>query len=177
MMLGYFIVQGYYFYLLQDYIPIDKYNLQPENGVLIMTLVSSAGSFLTIILGGFISDRTGGRKVYVIAASTCTGMAMLVPRIWPTWPALILFSALLGIGFGLYMTVSNAVATLVLPNLEDNARDMGIFNIANSGPIIIAPFISAFIISSLGGYHSLFIVASILVVMGGIAIVPIRRVI
>ena len=100
---------------------------------------------------------------------------MLVPRIWPTWPALILFSALLGLGFGLYMTVTNAVATLVLPNLENNARDMGIFNIANSGPIIIAPFISAFIISTLGGYHSLFIVASTLVVLGGIAIVPIRK--
>jgi len=175
LMLGYFIVQGYYFYLLQDYIPIEKYGLQPENGVLIMTLVASAGSFISIVLGGFISDRTGRRKVYVTTAAAVTGMAMLVPRIWPTWPALILFSALLGLGFGLYMTVGNAVATLVLPNSENNARDMGIFNVANSAPIIVAPFISAFIISSLGGYPSLFVVAAILAILGGIAMLPIRK--
>jgi MFS family permease len=175
LMLGYFILQGYYFYLLQDYIPVEKYGLQPENGVLIMTLVASAGSFISVILGGFISDRTGRRKIYVITAAVFTGVAVLVPRIWPTWPALILFSALLGLGFGLYMTVGNAVATLVLPNSENNARDMGIFNVANSAPIIFAPFISAFIISSLGGYPSLFIVACILAILGGIAIVPIRK--
>jgi len=175
LMLGYFIIQGYYFYLLQDYIPIEKYGLQPENGVLIMTLVSSAGSFMSIVLGGFISDRTGRRKAYVITAALFTSMAMLVPRIWPTWPALILFSALLGLGFGLYMTVGNAVATLVLPNSENNARDMGIFNIANSAPIIFAPFIAAYIISSLGGYPSLFVVSSFLAILGGIAIVPIRK--
>ena len=176
LMLGYFIVQGYFFYLLQDYIHIERYGLQPEKGLLIMSLVASAGSFITIVLGGFISDRTGQRKVYVITAAAFTGLIMLIPRIWPTWPAFLLFSALLGLGFGLYMTVSTAVATLVLPKSEDNARDMGIFNIANVGPLIIAPFISAIIISTLGGYPTLFIWAGILATLGGLAILPIRSV-
>jgi MFS family permease len=175
-MLGYFIVQGYFFYLLQDYIHIERYGLQPEKGVLIMTLVASAGSFVTIVLGGFISDRTGRQKVYVITAAVFTGLTMLIPRIWPTWPAFLAFSAMLGLGFGLYMTVSNAVATLVLPREADNARDMGIFNMANSGPLIIAPFISALIISTQGGYHTLFTWAAILATLGGLAIFPIRKV-
>ena len=88
----------------------------------------------------------------------------------------MVFVALFGAGFGLYMTESNTVATLVLPKAEDNARDMGIFNISNAGPLILAPFLSTAIISSFGGYPALFICSAILLALGGLIVLQIRNV-
>jgi MFS family permease len=176
LMVGFFAVQGYYYYLLQDYIHIGRYGMSPETGILIMTLISSTASLIALVVGGLLSDRTGRRKGFVVGATFFTALIMLIPWIWPTWSAFLVFVALLGAGFGLYMTVSNAVATLVLPNAADNARDMGIFNIANAGPLILAPLLSAAIISSLGGYPALFICSAILMTLGGLVVLQIRNV-
>jgi MFS family permease len=176
MMLGFFAVQGYFYYLLQDYIHIENYGLQSDQGVLIMTLVSTAGSLISILLGGVISDRTGRRKNLVIWSAIFIAFSMVVPRIYPTWPAMILFNGLLGLGFGLYLTVGTALVTLVLPKTDNFARDMGIFNMANTIPLILAPFISALLITSLGGYASLFVWGVLLSILAALAILPIRGV-
>jgi MFS family permease len=176
LILGYFVVEGYYFYLLQDYIHIARYGIQPQNGVLILTGVSTVTSLITIVLGGIVSDKTGRRKVFVVAASIGMALVMLLPLAWPTWPCMIVFSALVGLAFGLYMAVDTALVTLVLPKAEDNARDMGILNIANAGPQIIAPFVAAGIITLLGGYHTLFIWGAIFAILGALAILPIASV-
>ncbi len=176
LVLGYFVVQGYYFYLLQDYIHIAQYGLQPAQGVLIISSVSLGASLITIILGGILSDKTGRRKVFVIAASVLMAIVMVIPILWPTWTSMLVFGALNGLAFGLYMSVDSALITLVLPKAEDNARDMGILNIANAGPQIAAPFIAAMIITLLGGYITLFIWGGVFAVLGALAIIPIRSV-
>nr|WP_055501996.1 hypothetical protein [Nonomuraea pusilla] len=38
------------------------------------------------------------------------------------------------VAFGVYMAVDTALATLVPPNPENAARDLGVLNIANAGP-------------------------------------------
>lgn len=176
LVLGYFVVQGYYFYLLQDYINIAQYGLEPAQGVLIISSVSMGGSLITILLGGILSDKTGQRKVFVIAASVLMAIVMIIPILLPTWTGMLIFGALNGLAFGLYMSVDAALITLVLPKAEDNARDMGILNIANAGPQIAAPFIAAMIITLLGGYTTLFIWGGVFAILGALAIIPIKSV-
>jgi len=89
---------------------------------------------------------------------------------------MMIFSALNGLAFGLYMSVDTALVTLVLPKADDAARDMGILNIANAGPQIIAPFVAALLITYLGGYQTLFIWGAVLAVLGALAIIPISSV-
>jgi len=72
--------------------------------------------------------------------------------------------------------VDAALVTLVLPRGEDAARDLGVLNIANAGPQVIAPLIAAVIISSLGGYRMLFIVGGCCGIAGAIAVMPVRSV-
>lgn len=176
LILGYFLVQGYYFYLLQDYIHIDKVGLKPENGVLIVSSISMVASLITILLGGALSDKTGRRKIFVFMASAGMAVFMLIPLIWPTWTAMIIFGILNGFAFGLYMSVDTALVTLVLPKAEDNARDMGILNMANAGPQIIAPFVASMVITYMGGYHTLFIWGAVLAILGALMILPIKSV-
>ncbi len=176
LILGYFVVQGYYFYLLQDYINIAQYGLEPAQGVLIISALSMGASLITIILGGVISDKTGRRKIFVIGASILMAIVMIIPIFWPNWTGMLVFGALNGLAFGLYMSVDAAMITLVLPKAEDNARDMGILNIANAGPQIAAPFIAAAIITWLGGYITLFIWGGVFAILGALAIIPIKSV-
>mgnify|MGYP005817148369 CR=1 FL=1 len=176
MVMGTAAVEGYYFYLLQDYIGITRYGLQPQTGVLILTAVSSVGALVTVVLGGVLTDRSGRRKAVVIGSAVFSALVMILPLIWPTWPVMIAFSALVGLAFGLQMSVGSALVTLVLPKAEDNARDLGILNIANAVPHIIAPFIAGPIIAYLGGYSTLFLWGIGFGLLGALAIVPIRGV-
>jgi len=176
LVLGYFVVQGYYFYLLQDYVHINNYGIPPEQGVLILTGLSMGSSLITIILGGVLSDKTGRRKVFVILASVFMALVMVIPLLWPVWTAMMIFSVLNGLAFGLYMSVDTALVTLVLPKADDAARDMGILNIANAGPQIVAPFVAALLITYLGGYPTLFIWGGVLAILGALAIIPISSV-
>lgn len=176
LVLGYFVIQGYYFYFLQDYINITQYGLEPAQGVLIISAISLGASLISILLGGILSDKTGRRKIFVIGASVLMAIVMVIPILWPTWTGMLVFGALNGLAFGLYMAVDSALSTLVLPKAEDNARDMGILNIANAGPQIAAPFLAAFIITALGGYTTLFIWGGVFAVLGALAIIPIKSV-
>ncbi|MDX3540394.1 MFS transporter [Streptomyces sp. MB09-01] len=92
------------------------------------------------------------------------------------WTAMLAFSVVNGLTFGCYMAVDTALVTMVLPKAEDAARDMGVLNIANAGPQIVAPFIASVIVSLSGGYTALFVVAAVLAVAGALAVKPIRSV-
>ncbi|MCZ4088572.1 MFS transporter, partial [Streptomyces antarcticus] len=94
----------------------------------------------------------------------------------PTWTGMLVFSALNGLAFGCFMAVDTALVTLVLPRAEDAARDMGVLNVANAGPQIIAPFVASAVVTTLGGYTPLFLVGGALSLIGALAIIPIRGV-
>lgn len=176
LVLGYFAVQGYYFYLLQDYVGVEAVGVKPEDGVLILSGLSTLGSVPTILLGGWLSDRFERRKPFVIGASLVMTVNLLIPIVSPTWEAMLAFSLINGLAFGAYIAVDTALVTLVLPAAKDAARDMGILNIANAGPQIVAPLVAAVIITALGGYQALFVFAALFALLGALAIVPVRSV-
>ena len=64
--------------------------------------------------------------------------------------------ALLGIGYGVYMAVDTALVTEVLPVAADRGKDLGIVNIANAAPQVLAPALAAPVVDGLGGYPVLY---------------------
>ncbi len=88
----------------------------------------------------------------------------------------LLAAAFAGLAFGTYLSVDAALVTLVLPRSEDAARDLGVLNIANAGPQVLAPLFAALIISHLGGYRVLFIMGGCCGIAGAIAVLPVRSV-
>lgn len=87
---------------------------------------------------------------------------------------MLLFGVLVGIGFGAFMAVDTAIATLVLPSREHAARDMGVLNIASAAPQALAPFIASLLIGAFGGYPALFVAAAVFALLSAVAILRVK---
>jgi MFS family permease len=175
MILGYFLVAGFELYILTDYITLPG-GISPATGVTILAVISTLCSVLAAAIAGPLSDRLNRRKPFVIGSAATSGAAMILPIVSPTFAMMTVFAAVAGLAFGSYLAVDTALVTLVLPRHEDTARDMGVLNVANAGPQIVAPFLAAFIIGHLGGYPALFVGGGVVAIAGALAIGPVRSV-
>jgi MFS family permease len=95
---------------------------------------------------------------------------------WPEWPGAVLAAVALGIGFGAYSAVDFALLTQVLPAAHDRGKDLGVLNIASSLPQVLAPAIAAPVVTGLGGYGALYLVAAAIEAAGAILVYRIRSV-
>ncbi len=168
----------YLLYFLRDRVHYGRLfpGQKAEDGLLILILAYTAAVVITAVTGGMISDRSGRRKLPV----TVAGLVMAVPAVmlalWPTWPVAIAAAAIMGLGFGVYLSVDQALVTQVLPSAMGRAKDLGIINIANSGPQVLAPAIAAPLVGELGGYPTLFLSVAAITVLGSAFVWKIRSV-
>ena len=150
--------------------------VDPDTGLLIMMGLYGVALIFGAVLTGHFSDKSGRRKPYVLGAAAIMAIAALILTVWQSWPAALVASPLLGVGFGAYMAVALAILTQVLPAAEDRAKDLGVVNIANSLPQVIAPLASAVILAQLGGYRGLFAASAVATVVAGVLITRVRSV-
>ena len=162
----------YLLYFLRDRV---KYS-DPDNGLLILIVVYTATTLLTVVVGGVLSDRSGRRKPAVVFSGYAMAGSALLLAVWETWTGAIVCAALLGLGFGVYLSVDQALITQVLPTAEDRAKDLGIINIASSAPQVLGPALAAPIVTYLGGYPSLYICVAVVTVLGSVFVGRIRGV-
>ena len=173
--LGYFLVISYELYILTDYIKLPG-TMKPAQGVTVLAAISAVGAILAAAIAGPVSDRLDRRKPFVFLSSAIAGAACILPVVSPTFTTIEIFAAFAGLAFGCYLSVDAALVTLVLPRSEDAARDLGVLNIANAGPQVLAPLFAALIISHLGGYRTLFIAGGCCGIAGAFAVIPVRSV-
>ncbi|UUN31570.1 MFS transporter [Streptomyces sp. FIT100] len=175
LVLGYFAVAGFQLYILKDHTVLPA-GLRPEEAVAVLMPVTGVAMAVSTVLGGWLSDRYDRRKLFVGASAGLAAAAMVIPAVSTSWTAMLAFAVVNGLGFGCYMAVDTALVTMVLPAAQDAARDMGVLNVANAGPQIVAPFVASVIVSVSGGYTTLFLAAAVLSVLGALAVRPIRSV-
>jgi MFS family permease len=141
------------------------------------TLAMAAVIVTASLIGGVVSDRTGRRKVFVCVASAVFGVAMFVIAVASSFSGFLVGMAIGGLGFGLYMAVDLALVADVLPDTNSAAKDLGVMNIAGALPSAIAPAMAPAILAvGNGSYGMLYGVAGVCAVLGGAAILPLRRV-
>lgn len=175
MILAYQGVQTYLLYILTDYIGLETVAAAGLAGLL--TATQLGGALLSTYLSGKISDRTGRRKIFVIASSLLMGAALVIPLISPTVGGMFALAAVFGVGYGVYLSVDLALMTEVLPNEEDAAgKDLGILNVATTLPQALTPLVAWILISATGGYASIFWAGIGFAIIGALAILPIRSV-
>jgi MFS family permease len=162
----------YLLFYLKDFLSYPE----PEQGQTILIGLYGLGTILTAVIGGRLSDRSGKRKVYVIVASVVMGGAVLILAFIPSFTAAMVGAFLLGTGYGVYLAVDQALITQVLPTAKDRARDLGVINIANTLPQVLAPVIAAPLVTTLGGYPSLFLATAAVMVLAGYLVRYIRSV-
>ncbi|MET1052269.1 MAG: MFS transporter [Mycetocola sp.] len=159
-------------YFLQYGLQVDE----PEDDLLLLTLVYMLFVILASVFLGRLSDRLGRRKAFVFAAAAAQGVAALVLAFVPNFGAALVAAGLLGLGYGCFLSVDQALATQVLPTQEDRGKDLGIMNIATAVPQAFAPLLGAAVVAASGGFTALFVTAGLAAILGAIAVVPIRSV-
>jgi MFS family permease len=173
LLLSFMMVLLYQLFVLTDYIGMDI----ADAGAVIGTggVVMAVSSGIATLIAGPLSDRIKRRKPIVIAASLVFAAAELPLVFAADLTAFYLFLAVGGFAYGMYIAVDQALLAEVLPDAENQGKDMGILNIANTGPQILAPIVAGVIVST-AGFQVVFGVAVVLAVVAAIALVPIRRV-
>jgi MFS family permease len=168
----------YLLYFLRDRLHYSRLfpGHKAEDGLVVLILLYLAGVVLTAVAGGILSDRTGRRKLPVTVAGLVMAVAATLLALWPAWPAAMAAAAIMGLGYGVYLSVDAALVTQVLPEAAGRAKDLGIINIANSGPQVLAPAIAAPLVSELGGYQSLYLSVAVITVLGSVFVQRIRSV-
>jgi MFS family permease len=148
----------------------------PATGVLILTVIYTLCAAATAIPVGRISDRSGRRKRFVLLCCVIMAAAAVLLAFVHTWAAAMAAAAILGAGFGIYLAVDQALVTQVLPAAQDRAKDLGVINIANSGPQVLAPALAAPIVAHAGGYTGLYLATALVTVVGGVLVRRVRSV-
>ncbi|MEU9466843.1 MFS transporter [Streptomyces avermitilis] len=166
------LVLLYLLYYLRDRLRYDD----PEQGVLILTAVNGVTLLATVVVGGVWSDRVGRRKPFVIWSGVLMAVATAALAGWQTWPGAVVAAAVLGVGFGVFTSVDFALMTDVLPKALDRGKDLGVINVANALPQVAAPALAAPIVTYLGGYRVLYLVAAVLGLAGAVLVGRIRGV-
>ncbi|GGV27144.1 MFS transporter [Streptomyces longisporoflavus] len=172
-MLGYFIVLTYNMFLLAEHIKIPAQDLLPTVGFLM--IVNALCTVIASVLAGPIADRVGRVKPFVLTSGIAAALALTLPMLWPTENGMLAYNIAGGLAFGVYMAVDMALITKVLPRSEDAGKDLGVINIANAGPQILAPSIAGWIVAA-GGYEALFPIAALFSLIGALGVLRVRGV-
>ena len=162
----------YLLYFLTDAVKLDD----PDTGLLYMILLYTVGMISTAMLGGWLSDRVGRCKIFVVWSGVLITIAATLLAIWPTWEVSMVASVLFGAGYGVYLAVDTALITQVLPSQADRAKDLGVVNIATAAPQALGPLLAAPIVTHLGGYPALFALTGAVTLLGAVAVLKIRSV-
>jgi MFS family permease len=174
MNLGNALLILYLLYYLKDAVGLsDK---EAESGVFLLTGLYGVVTILTAIAGGIWSDRVARRKVFVIWSGLIAAAALLFLAFVTTWVGAIIGAVVLAIGFGAYTAVDFALITQVLPADEDRAKDLGVINIANALPQVLAPVVAAGVLGLGLGYSTLYVIAAAVSVLGSVLVTRIRGV-
>jgi MFS family permease len=174
MNLGNAILVLYLLFYLKDVVHLTDHGA--EDAVFTLTAVYGVVTVVTAFVGGWWSDRTARRKIFVIWSGLIAAAALLLFAFVHTMPAAYVGAVVLGIGFGAYSAVDFAMITEVLPEAADRAKDLGVINIANALPQVLAPVLAAGVLALGLGYVGLYVLAAVVSVLGSVLVVRIRSI-
>lgn len=165
-------------YFLQDGLGEESFAAgdAAEDALLTLTLIYMVFVVAASLGLGWLSDRLGRRKMFVFLAAILQAIAALLLAFVPTFDNAMIAAGLLGLGYGCFLSVDQALATQVLPYAAARGKDLGIMNIATTVPQAIAPLLGAFVVAALVGFQGLFLLAAVAALVGGLAVIPVRGV-
>lgn len=166
------VVLIYMFFFLDEVVGVED----PESGVLVVTVVTLVLSAALAAVAGALSDRLRRRRVFAVAGAgaTVAGFGLLAAA--STLTLVLAAAALIGLGWGLFLAVDMAIITSTLTSTDTAGTMLGVANVANSLPQVIAPAVAAPIVTSAGGYPALYTVGAVIAAVAALCTLPIRSV-
>lgn len=146
-----------------------------EDNLLIAIVVYTVFVVIASFGSGWWSDRTGRRRMPTVVSAMIQALASLLLAFVPSWEMTLVAAALLGIGYGAFMTTGLALATDLLPDETAHARDLGLVTVSAALGQLLGPLIGAALVAAAGGFWLLFLGGAILSVVGGLMTAGVRE--
>jgi len=147
-----------------------------EGDLIALTLVYMVFLIAASLGLGRLSDRMGRRKPFVVVSAGLQALAALLLAFVPDFTVALVAAALLGVGYGAFLSVDQALATQVLPDPATRGKDLGVMNIASTVPQAVSPLLGAWIVAALAGFPGLFVISGLVTILGAAAVLPVRGV-
>lgn len=170
---GYNMIMAYQLYVCMNHIGLDNKNA--ANVVAEMATITMVVSLFTSLISGPISDKSGRRKLPIAIASLVIAAGFAIPWLAPTSMSMLIMAGVVGLGYGIYMAVDQALNVDVLPDRNEAGKDLGILNLANTLGQVVAPIVTSSLVIVTGSYASIFPVAIAAVIVGAVVIMFIRK--
>ncbi|THG29601.1 MFS transporter [Naasia lichenicola] len=142
-------------------------------------IVFTLATVVTGVLFAWISDRTGRRKAIVWVSALLSAGGLVVAVSSTDLPMFLFAMTLVGAAQGAFVSVDVAMMTEVLPTFEEAGKDLGIVSLSYQVPQVLVPVIAIPLLAIGGGtqnYTALFTAAIVFGVLGGLAVLPIKKV-
>eukprot|EP00455_Lapot_gusevi_P055993 TRINITY_DN919_c0_g1_i3.p1 TRINITY_DN919_c0_g1~~TRINITY_DN919_c0_g1_i3.p1 ORF type:complete len:204 (-),score=59.15 TRINITY_DN919_c0_g1_i3:54-626(-) len=143
--MGSITVQEYLQYYVKDAIgPVYEINGvrvadSAERAVSLLFVPLLLGAFFSSVISGIISDRLGGRRKFLVYISGATMTVCCVMfSITRSYSFDMFLGFVFGLGYGAFAAIDWAMATDVLPNADEFAKDMGVWSLAFVLPQVLA---------------------------------------
>ncbi len=191
MVMGTYTVQEFLQYFMQDV--VKDFSLfgrvmaqNAESAVSFFVLGLLIGAIISSLASGILSDRYG-RKFMVYISSVLQAIVPIVLVFYAPFGLVVGLGLVFGLGFGAYNAVDWALASDVLPSMDDHAKDMGVWHVALTFPQVIATPIAGFLLDNFQaagsrsgiphlGYTVIFVLATLYFVLGTVLVSRIRKV-
>lgn len=169
---GYQVLITYVLFYLQDVIHLAR----ADQGVAAFQISSTLALLIAAIVSGIQADRIQRLKPFVVAGALVMGAALFAIAFIPVWPVFLAAGVVLGLGFGVYLAVDQALAVKVLPRASARGKDLGLINTAIFIPLIVGPLIGGFVLNTSHNYTVLFAIAAVFMLLAAVFITPVKSV-
>jgi len=144
------------------------------------------GAIISTLTAGVLSDKYG-RKLMVYISGGLMGFVCMVFIFFHNFTLAVLIGIVFGLGYGAYESVDWALASDVLPSMDDYAKDMGVWHVAMVLPQVIATPVAGFMLDNFQrvgsakgipnlGYTVIFMMATLFFILGTVFVKQIKKV-
>lgn len=131
-----------------------------EGRLLVLIVIYTVFVVLASIIVGMVSDRRGNRKLWTVVSALVQASSGVIILISPNFTTTAVAAGVMGAGYGAYMAVSLALATDLLLDPDDHARDLSLVNSAANLGQLVGPLLGAGLVALVGGFWLLFAAAA-----------------
>jgi MFS family permease len=141
----------FYFLAVLDREDISKTSVEANPIVATMTGSTIVAVMLTL-LAGRLSDRIMRRKPFLAAGAVGMAAGLSTMAFARSWGVAAIGHAMAMSGLSVFLAIHSAMAMQLLPNPEHRGRDLGILNLTNTLPAMVAPLLALALAPEKTGY-------------------------
>jgi len=190
MQMGILTVQEYMVYFLKD--AVRDFTLfgsrvtdDAGQAVLVIFLPMLIASLISACIAGVYSDRSGQRKLVVYVSGVIMMLSCVLFAFTRYFTLAFCVAIIFGSGYGAFSVIEWAMATDLLPNPDDFAKDMGVWSLALVLPQVISGKVASAVLETFNdlgpkdlylGFSMIFVLALIFFIIGTVYIKKIQSI-